>query len=257
MATACQQILSELNFAIVNHFITSGIHALENVEPLPETYFSETDPLRKEAMEYLACLLKADRKNARLLVYRLLDTGHSVQHIYESVFQTAQYEIGLLWQTNKISVAHEHYCTAATQVIIAGLYAEIFGSEKRAKTMIGCAVSGELHELGIRMLTDFFELDGWNTYYLGANMPDSNVVTAACDQHADVLTISVTTPFNLNKAETLINKIRSNSSLDKMKIMVGGYAFNLIPDLWKQIGADGYAANARQAVSLAETFTDR
>ncbi|WP_152417023.1 hypothetical protein [Paenibacillus sp. PAMC 26794] len=37
-----------------------------------------------------------------------------------------------------------------------------------------------------------------------------------------------------------------------MKIMVGGYPFNIDHELWKTIGADGYAPGADEAVAVAE-----
>lgn len=254
MKSACEQVLSVSSFTIVSDFITSGIEALKNIEPLPETFLLPGNPLQREAKDYLSYLLKGDKQQARVLIDDLLKNGNTINDIYEYIFQNTQYEVGLLWQANRISVADEHYCTAATQSIIASLYKELFTNNKSDKKMLGCAVSGELHELGIRMLTDFFELAGWDTYYLGANMPNANLITAACEQDADLLAISVTSPLNLHKAENLINQLKTSAQLNKMKILVGGYAFNTNPDLWKQIGADGSAENARQAVALAATI---
>jgi methanogenic corrinoid protein MtbC1 len=33
--------------------------------------------------------------------------------------------------------------------------------------------------------------------------------------------------------------------------MVGGYPFNIEPELWKRIGADAYAADASEAIAVA------
>lgn len=117
--------------------------------------------------------------------------------------------------------------------------------------MMACTISGDLHEFGIRMVSDMFELDGWDTYYLGANMPDMNVITALKEQKIDVLALSVTMPFHLGKAENLIKKIRNDKSLEKLIIILGGYTFNIDRNLWKRIGADGMAENSKDAVLLA------
>ena len=42
--------------------------------------------------------------------------------------------------------------------------------------MVATCIGGELHEIGIRMVADFFEMEGWDTYYLGANTPADAVV---------------------------------------------------------------------------------
>ena len=82
-------------------------------------------------------------------------------------------------QTREISVAQEHFATAATQVIIAQLAHGIFGRPKAGHTLVAAGVVGDLHELGLRMLCDLFELgvarrtaNGWlaaggATYTLG------------------------------------------------------------------------------------------
>jgi methanogenic corrinoid protein MtbC1 len=36
--------------------------------------------------------------------------------------------------------------------------------------------------------------------------------------------------------------------------MVGGYPFNIAPNLWQSVGADGYARDAQQAVTVAESL---
>jgi methanogenic corrinoid protein MtbC1 len=254
ISSACRTLLNDNAYNITGRFLESGLAALENVPSEPQTYLLPEHPLHDEAKHYLKLLLKADRQGARVLLNSLLANGQSITDIYEYIFQLTQYEIGLLWQTNKISVTHEHYCTAVTQTLMAGLYNVVLTGHGNSKKMVGCAVSGELHEVGIRMLTDFFEVDGWDTYYLGANMPDNNLITALCDQEANLLCISATSPFHLGKVESLITKVRNVPQLNQMKILVGGYSFNTTLELWKQVGADGHALNARQAIKLANTL---
>ena len=41
--------------------------------------------------------------------------------------------------------------------------------------MISC-IDKEFHEIGARMAADVFELNGWNTYFLGASMPTREIV---------------------------------------------------------------------------------
>ncbi|MBX2939425.1 MAG: cobalamin-dependent protein, partial [Ferruginibacter sp.] len=175
----------------------------------------------------------------------------SLTDIYEYIFAATQYEVGVLWQSNKITVAHEHYCTAATQFIMSTLYPLIFNAEKKPYKMLGCTVSGSLHELGIRMVSDFFEKDGWNTYYMGANLPNKDIIAAIKEQKVDVLAISISMSFDISKVETLIKNIRSDETLNDLKIIVGGHPFNQIQGLWKLVGADGWAKNARETVELS------
>ncbi len=248
---ACQQLLPDADFKLVDDIILKGIQRVKNRAGKTSSFLVDKNPLLDAAKAYLAHLLKGERKQAQEIVSALWRSGHPVSDIYEYVFKTTQYEVGLLWQTNKITVAHEHYCTAATQVIMASFYPAIFESKKKGLTMMACAVSGDLHELGIRMVSDCFELDGWDTYYMGSNMPEVNIISSLKEQKPHLLAISVTIPFHLSKAEGLIKEIRLNKELDALKIIVGGYTFNIAPTLWKKMGADGAATNAMEAIEMA------
>jgi len=205
------------------------------------------------AQKYLDELLKGNRNSALSLVLGEIIGGIPVKEIYTEIFQPAQYEIGRLWQTNKISVAQEHYCTAATQLIMAQLYPYLFTGEKKDLKMVTTCVSGELHELGARMVTDFFEMSGWDTYYLGANMPIEGVIKYIIDIKPQCLAISATMTFHVSQVEEMIQLIRSAPGVSPdLKILVGGYPFKVADGLWKQVGADGFARNATDAIELAE-----
>lgn len=228
-----------------------GIDHLKKLQPRTKTYLLKSNPLYEEAAEYLRLLLDAKRSDAAELIDELVERGESVQNIYEYIFQSTQYEIGALWHSNKITVANEHYCTAATQLIMSRLYPIIFSNRKHGLKLVACSVSSELHEMGIRMVSDFFEMDGWHTYYMGSNMPDADLLQSIRDHEADLLAISVTLPIHIGKVKTLIDDIRGRDEFKNLKIMAGGYPFGIIPDLQQHIGADATAASAGEAVKTA------
>jgi methanogenic corrinoid protein MtbC1 len=209
----------------------------------------EAGALSKEARNYLESLLKADRVTAGKIVRNAVENGIDIKDIYIYIFQASQHEIGRLWQTNQINVAQEHYCTAATQVIMAQLYPYIFRNAKNGHRLIAACVNGELHELGIRMVADFFEMEGWDTYYLGANTPVKSLLESISQYEAEVLCISATINFNISAAADLVVAVRHSADASRVKILAGGRPFNIDADLWSKIGADGYALDARDAVA--------
>jgi methanogenic corrinoid protein MtbC1 len=135
-----------------------------------------TGPLDVLAREYLAALLRGDRHTAGGLILAAADSGTSIQDIYLSVFQRVQREVGRLWQSNQIGIAQEHYCTACTQSIMSQLYPRIISAEKNGRRLVATCVGGDLHEIGARMVADFFEMEGWDTFFLGANTPISGTL---------------------------------------------------------------------------------
>ncbi len=97
-------------------------------------------------------------------------------------------------------------------------------------------------------------MEGWDTYYLGANSPTSAIVQAIADRRADILAVSATMTFHIRAVENLIATVRASADSNNVKILVGGYPFNLVPELWKRVGADAYAADASEAIAVASGF---
>lgn len=227
--------------------LDAGIRALSAPEPAA----LDAEPHAELAAAYLSSVLNGDRQVAKKLVMEAIDSGVPLRDIYLHVFQSAQYEIGRLWQRNEIGVADEHLATAITQMIMSQLYPLLFSGPRKLKTFVSACVGGELHEIGARMVADFFEMDGWNTYYLGANTPIDGIVKTICDRGANVAGLSVTISFNVAAAQEVIAAVKGAAGCRNTRIIVGGYPFKIAPDLWKTIGADGYAPDAAGAIALA------
>jgi MerR family transcriptional regulator, light-induced transcriptional regulator len=201
------------------------------------------------AQSYLDLLLQIRRSEASQLIMDLVNQGMSVKEVYEGIFQPVLYEVGRLWEIQQISIAQEHYCTTTTQAIMSQLHPIMFRSEKKGKRFIGSCIGKELHDVGIRMVTDFFEMDGWDTYYIGANTPRETLLESIQQIKPNLVGLSVTMYYYINEIKELVQEVRTLDSLKQIKIIVGGNAFNSIPDLWKEIGADGFASRASEAVA--------
>ncbi|WNQ12841.1 cobalamin-dependent protein [Paenibacillus aurantius] len=250
MKEAIREIVDEEVYLIVQDYLDPAIRQVEL--PLGEspTFLEEGTPLHQEAELYTQMLLKGDRMAASELIMQLART-RTVEEIYLHIFQRSQYEIGRLWQTNQINVAQEHYCTAATQMIMSQLYPYIFATARKGRNLVAACVGEELHEIGLRMVSDFFEMEGWDTYYLGANVPKRSIIQSIIDKKADVMAISATMTFHVNLVKDLIQEIRSHEACRDTKIIVGGLPFNIDQELWRSVGADGFARDAKQAIASA------
>lgn len=233
-------------------FIAEAVRGMADMPDDLPTFLDEGTPLSPLAHTYFQALLRGERHLASRLVLDAVEGGMPVKEIYLQVFQPAQYEIGRLWQHNRISVAQEHYCTAATQLIMSQLYPHVFAGAKKDRTLVAACVSGELHEIGARMVADFFEMDGWRTFYTGASTPPDGVIQTVIDRKADLLGISATITYHVGAVGHFIAALRTTAECAGVKVLVGGYPFNLEPGLWQRVGADGWARDAQGAVATAE-----
>jgi methanogenic corrinoid protein MtbC1 len=214
---------------------------------------SPLSPLSPLARRYLDALLAGSREEAGRLVLRALQRGEPLQAVYREVFERALQEVGLLWAEGKVSVAAEHHFAHATQHIMSQLYPRLLEARKSGRDLacVCLAVSGEQHEIGARMVADFLELEGWRTYFLGSNLIYQDILQAVRERRPEVLALSATMPHNIEPTVRVIRLIRESPQLRPVGILVGGQAFNLDAGRWESTGADGYAANAEEAVKAA------
>ena len=200
---------------------------------------------------FLKYLIQMESEKAYQIVLKEIEKGMSIKDVYLNLFQPTLYKVGELWHQRVISVAKEHYITAAIQNMIGRLYSKLFSYREKPKYSITAVCAGdELHEIGMRMVADFFEISNWDSYFLGSNIPVSIVINHLLENPTDLLAISATTSQHLFQVKHLIEAVKSNPQLKQVKIIVGGKLFNETPNLWKSLSADGHAIDAEQAVLL-------
>jgi methanogenic corrinoid protein MtbC1 len=252
MGGAIHETLQGDTAALACSTIDAALEHLSHISENIDSFISPESPQADLAKKFLDVLLQGDRHTASQIILDSVTHGTSVKDIYLHVFQPCQQEIGRLWQMNRISVAQEHFCTVATQMVMSQLYPYIFTTKKSGRCLVATSVGSELHEIGMRMVADFLEMEGWDTYYLGANTPNEAILHTLEERQAHVLAISATISFNVSKVAELIDRVRGSTSCPSVKILVGGYPFNIAKDLWQKVGADGYARNAQEAIPAAD-----
>lgn len=222
-----------------------------NAAVQPEAAPRLAGPHAPHAVEYLEHILAGRRAEAVELVASLAAGGLRVVDILVHVLHPAQAFVGHLWHRNEITIAEEHRATAATQQAMSRLRAAGSAGAPRGTRAVAAAVGGDFHELGIRMVTDALEMDGWEVVYYGSNLPASEALAALRRERVDLLALSASTFLHLRELGTLIDAVRADTDVNAVKIMVGGPPLIRFPTLCGELGADGLAANAAEAVACA------
>jgi len=209
------------------------------------------DPLLPMATEFLEHLLHGRTQAATVLVNRAVQDGAILSSLFLGVFQPCLREVGRRWQAGSVTVGQEHFCTAAVQRIVSHLYATAFSGVSRiGKRVVAVSAPGELHEVGLRAVCDFLEMDGWDSYYMGANVPVESVVDGLRQPPADLLLVSTTIVIHLPGTQSIIEAVRA-SAAGSAAILLGGVAMNANLGIWRSMGADGVAEDAATVVAQA------
>ncbi len=179
-----------------------------------------------------------------------------ITNFYLNVVQPALYRIGELWETGKITAADEHLSTAIVMrvaVYLSNRHKPVINKDKR---IIVLCSPGEYHQVGGMIVANCFEIKGWDVHFLSDSLPPGDIMKHIIIYKPHILAISVTMLFNITAVSGLIQRINKSDLRERMKILVGGQAFNLFPDLPAFIGADAYAANCLIAVETGERLRE-
>lgn len=173
--------------------------------------------------DFFEALIKGDRKKSNEILSKKLEENTSIEDIYEKVIKNAMYKIGELWETGEVSVATEHLASAIVESELNRIFDKVSSTKDKNKTAVLACVEKEYHQIGIKMVSDILEDKGWNTYFLGSNVPPKELIDFISSVRPDIIALSFSIYFNLNSLEEMIKKIKE--SFPDQLIIVGGQAF--------------------------------
>ncbi|HUG98591.1 MAG TPA: cobalamin-dependent protein [Gammaproteobacteria bacterium] len=202
------------------------------------------------ALAYIAAVLEGDSRKAAELVLARVASGLDTEAAYLDVLVPAQREVGRLWHAGELGVIEEHIVTNTTERLMALLAHDAERAPANGRTVVCAAVTGNVHDIAVRVLADFFEIAGWRAVHLGGNVPTAELGAALQYFDGELLVLSAALSVQLPKVAEAIAAVRRIEDR-RVRVMVGGLAFSDAPEIWRRLGADGYAADARAAVKLA------
>jgi DNA-binding transcriptional MerR regulator len=109
--------------------------------------------------------------------YNWLLEGKSFKEVFHHIFIPLMEEIGLLWQTDTITPAHEHFISSLIikKILVNTEKMEGNSSVNTSKVFVLSLPLNEIHELGLMYLHYEIILKGFKVIYLGENMPIDNL----------------------------------------------------------------------------------
>lgn len=231
-------------------YVAETIDALDeqcadaSVRLLPDT------PHGRLALAYLLAVLEGDRRRASRVILDAVDQPESAREIYLDVLMPAQVELGRMWQDGEINVAEEHFGSYTTKMVMTQLLSLAQFQPPNGKTVLTAAVAGNHVDIGLHVVADFFEMAGWQTIRLGADVPARDLGESVESFDVDLLALSASLNVHLDSVKSTIEAVRRGNRGDAAKVLVGGRAFAGSSELAVQLGADGYAADPDGAVRL-------
>jgi methanogenic corrinoid protein MtbC1 len=188
--------------------------------------------------EVAAALSAHDKATAVRAAVDAVASGRvTIPELYRDVLTAILAAAGAAWQRGAVAIWEEHLASATVRTIVEILYPDVLRAKAAApaagrSVLLACPPE-ESHDLGLRMVSDRFDMAGWTTYFLGPDTPVDEIADAASRLGVHAVVMSSSTHYHRLAVRHAVDELKR--ALPHVDVWVGGPAFAL--------GADGWGAD--------------
>lgn len=119
-------------------------------------------------------------------------------------------------------------------------------------TVVIATVEGDIHDIGKNLVGLMLKNYGFKVIDLGKDVPTEAIIRKATEENADIIALSALMTTTMQRMREVVQAVQ-NSGL-KAKVMIGGAVTT--KEFMAEIGADGYAKDAAEAVKVAKSLVE-
>lgn len=125
----------------------------------------------------------------------------------------------------------------------------------RKGTIVSGTVKGDIHDIGKNILVALFQANGFDVYDLGTDVSTSKFIEEAEKVNADIITLSALMSSTIGGQKDVIDYLKETGKRKNFIVMVGGGPTTR--EWVEEIGADGWAETATEAIKLASELIEK
>jgi methylmalonyl-CoA mutase cobalamin-binding domain/chain len=184
-------------------------------------------------------------------IKKAVESGCAADMILKSEMLPAMEYIGQKFKNNEIYIPEvllvARAMNSGVKILEPFLTSKVKGG---AGTIIIGTVKGDLHDIGKNIITTMLKGVGFNVVDLGVNIASERFVEMVAEIKPNILGLSALLTTTMHEMKSVINVLEKFGLRKSLKIMVGGAPIN--QKFANDIGADGYARDAGEAIDLAK-----
>ena len=202
--------------------------------------------------EIYDAIIDGDKATAVKWVEAALEAGISASEILQDGMIVAMDEVGRLFEEGEIFVPEMLVAARAMKAGLELLRPHLVKSGiKPIGTVVLGTVAGDMHDIGKNLVGMMLEGAGYEIIDLGIDVAPEKFVEAI-EQGNSIIGMSALLTTTMPSMDRTIKAIKEAGLRDQVKIVVGGAP--VTAEFAQQIGADGYADDASQAVALVKSL---
>ena len=185
------------------------------------------------------------------LTKEALDEGEPALEVLNQGLLPAMKIIGDRFQSGEFFLPELILAGRAMQAAMAHLKPAFQkeGSKIQGTVAIG-TVKEDIHDIGKNLVLMMLEGNGWDVVDLGVDVAPEQFCDYVKENKPDILGLSALLTATIPSLKETMEALQNAGLRDKVKVMVGGAL--VTEEYAEEIGADGYADDAAEAVGLAE-----
>ncbi len=203
-------------------------------------------------------VIDGDAEAAQNLAQAAIDAGLDPGLCIDQGFVAGIEEVGRLWEEGEYFLPELMQSAEALKAAMAVLRPELLRRGERARSsgriVIG-TVHGDIHDIGKTLVATFLEANGFEVIDLGRDVPLIDFVEVAQRERAQLIGLSALLTTTMPGQAEVVRLCDERGLRPGVAVMVGGAP--VTRRYADSIGADGFAANAVDAVAEAQRLLSR
>jgi 5-methyltetrahydrofolate--homocysteine methyltransferase len=213
---------------------------------------SEAPSMKKEVTPIYQAVISGNRDEIETLVQKAIDGRIPALTINNEMLIPAIQEVGKQYDRKEIFLPQMILAAETMQRAFSVLRPHFKGVVKSAGKIIICTVKGDVHDIGKNIVSLFLGNEGFDILDLGKNVPAEEIVRQAQKNKPDVVALSALMTTTMVEMPKVVDKLKKAGI--EVKIIIGGAV--VTKTYAGEIGADGYAKDAMQAVQVVKALIE-
>jgi len=146
---------------------------------------------------------------------------------------------------------------SATNILLSGVSEKVKADLERKKLgkVLIATVSGDIHDIGKNVVGTMLSVADFTVYDLGRDRPSMEIINRALETEADIIALSALMTTSMPSQKEVIDLLHAMGIRNRFVVIVGGGPTT--KEWADQIGADGWAKDASEAVRVAQNLAKR
>lgn len=198
-------------------------------------------------------VLKGNRKQIKEHTGLAIESGMLPEHILNDQLLPAINAVGELFDKGKYFLPQLIASAEAMKLSVEYLEPLLAAGRKEQKempTVVVATVAGDIHDIGKNLVVLMLKNYGFQVIDLGKDVPKETIIEAAIEHQAKVIGLSALMTTTMQEMKHVVDYAKERGL--SVKIMIGGAV--ITEEYAREIGADGYAADAASAVRVVKSM---